>query len=398
MKPKKNRVYCIACNKPKMVFESREKADNFLRFNYSEISEENETAPIRSYYCQECGAYHVTSKIKQRPKNQELEGHEEDFFICSQGSNSDFNSLIDTLESKVMDLDTYIHYFDLQKIDSTIIECTHLIEEIKKYPLDRFAYCALFENKILNLSARKDLILSVIKDIECAVEKEDVFFFNYLSVIKLNLNRNGDVNNSDSDKTVLLYPPIVYPISLNKPETVYFYLKHINNLFVAYDYYYCSGEYEMAVSTIYYAKYCFKPLLNSKETPQYLIDWFSDTYFSKMNQAKKVISLPLISKKQSMFQRMINNILNKQRMNLIQQLNNKRKEEVIKKHNKMIVDLINSIQEIDKSYSLGDVNRCKNILTECKKIIKSFTLIRMEYKIVFDQINKWEVVLGLKEE
>ena len=85
-------------------------------------------------------------------------------------------------------------------------------------------------------------------------------------------------------------------------------------------------------------------------------------------------------------------------MNLIQQLNNKRKEEVVKRHNKMIVDLINSIQEIDKSYSLGDVNRCKDILTECKKIIKSFTLIRMEYKIVFDQINKWEVVLGLKEE
>ena len=51
-----------------------------------------------------------------------------------------------------MDLDTYIHYFDLQKIDSTIIECTHLIEEIKKHNIN-------YEIKIRNKKDKMKKIL-----------------------------------------------------------------------------------------------------------------------------------------------------------------------------------------------------------------------------------------------
>jgi len=61
MKPKRNYVHCLASNKTKVLFESKSKADNFIKYNSQEILEENGKAPVRSYYCQVCVGYHVTS-------------------------------------------------------------------------------------------------------------------------------------------------------------------------------------------------------------------------------------------------------------------------------------------------------------------------------------------------
>lgn len=61
MKPRKNQIFCVACGRPKMLFKTKAKADNFIKFNSSEMMEESGKAPIRSYYCEICGGYHVTS-------------------------------------------------------------------------------------------------------------------------------------------------------------------------------------------------------------------------------------------------------------------------------------------------------------------------------------------------
>lgn len=44
-----------------MLFESQAKAENFIKFNGDEILEETGKAPTRSYYCELCGGFHVTS-------------------------------------------------------------------------------------------------------------------------------------------------------------------------------------------------------------------------------------------------------------------------------------------------------------------------------------------------
>lgn len=44
-----------------MLFESKEKADNFIRFNSDEMVAETGKAPVRSYYCALCCGWHVTS-------------------------------------------------------------------------------------------------------------------------------------------------------------------------------------------------------------------------------------------------------------------------------------------------------------------------------------------------
>ena len=54
-------MFCLACNKHKMLFETKSKADNFLKYNSERILDENGKAPVRSYYCCICRCWHVTS-------------------------------------------------------------------------------------------------------------------------------------------------------------------------------------------------------------------------------------------------------------------------------------------------------------------------------------------------
>lgn len=57
----RNKIFCYGCRKHKMLFETQAKADNFIRYNSENILEEKGKAPVRSYYCEMCGGYHVTS-------------------------------------------------------------------------------------------------------------------------------------------------------------------------------------------------------------------------------------------------------------------------------------------------------------------------------------------------
>lgn len=62
MKPKKNKVYCLAIGRTKMLFESQDKADRFIKFNEDEIRDSGTKnfKNLRSYYCEVCGGWHIT--------------------------------------------------------------------------------------------------------------------------------------------------------------------------------------------------------------------------------------------------------------------------------------------------------------------------------------------------
>lgn len=79
MKPTRNRVYCPSCLRSKMLFESEEKANNFIRFNSAEIMELNGKAPTRSYFCRFCSGWHITS-ISSEQKGQEMDQLDQDRF------------------------------------------------------------------------------------------------------------------------------------------------------------------------------------------------------------------------------------------------------------------------------------------------------------------------------
>lgn len=60
MKPK-NRYFCMGCQRPKMLFETKSKADNFLKFNEKDFDKSAKGAPVRSYFCSFCGGWHISS-------------------------------------------------------------------------------------------------------------------------------------------------------------------------------------------------------------------------------------------------------------------------------------------------------------------------------------------------
>lgn len=60
MKPK-NRYFCVGCQRPKMLFETKSKADNFLKFNEKDFDKSAKGAPVRSYFCSFCGGWHISS-------------------------------------------------------------------------------------------------------------------------------------------------------------------------------------------------------------------------------------------------------------------------------------------------------------------------------------------------
>ncbi|MCQ2216930.1 MAG: hypothetical protein MJZ33_00420 [Paludibacteraceae bacterium] len=61
MKPTKNKNFCYGAKRTKMLFETQAKADNFIKYNSAEMLETVKKAPVRSYYCQFCMGWHVTS-------------------------------------------------------------------------------------------------------------------------------------------------------------------------------------------------------------------------------------------------------------------------------------------------------------------------------------------------
>lgn len=63
---KRNIVYCAESRKNKILFESEKKANDFIRYNSETIENENGYAPVRAYYCEICGGWHLTS-LEENP-------------------------------------------------------------------------------------------------------------------------------------------------------------------------------------------------------------------------------------------------------------------------------------------------------------------------------------------
>lgn len=66
----------MGCRRPKILFDTKEKADAFIRYNSEEILASSGKAPVRSYYCSFCCGYHVTSN-PSRVKGESLDVRDE---------------------------------------------------------------------------------------------------------------------------------------------------------------------------------------------------------------------------------------------------------------------------------------------------------------------------------
>lgn len=74
MKPK-HRVFCINIQRAKLLFETEKKAEAYIKFNAQEIRDQRGYAPLRSYFCDACYGWHVTSKMEKPRQTQSVIEH-----------------------------------------------------------------------------------------------------------------------------------------------------------------------------------------------------------------------------------------------------------------------------------------------------------------------------------
>ena len=146
MKPK-NRVYCYGCQKSKMLFDTKKKADNFIQFNKEGILEENGKAPVRSYYCELCGGYHVTSS-RSKAKGEKMDERDQTIVrtlnnYCNWEIN--YASMIDTITKKLKAAEAKMEEGDFRDIQLLYDEFQMEQNTLSKMPLKiRTKFASLF--------------------------------------------------------------------------------------------------------------------------------------------------------------------------------------------------------------------------------------------------------------
>lgn len=132
----RNYKYCISCKKSKILFETKKKADNFIKFNSQEILEENGKAPVRSYYCEFCGGWHVTSnpsimtaEYLDRKDRAMMKTIEEE--INQKKIKTLINNNLAKVDQQLNKSRKLFNSNEFEKAEKMIVECEMEIEYIK---------------------------------------------------------------------------------------------------------------------------------------------------------------------------------------------------------------------------------------------------------------------------
>lgn len=137
MKPTKNQVFCIGCQKHKMLFESKSKADNFIKYNSGDILEENEKAPVRSYYCTLCIGWHVTSNPSTFV-GERLDGRDEKLInrISQYKQNKeDIGVISQRINNKLQEFEMHLYMGEFDKAEDVLDVCELEVDDAKSFTM-----------------------------------------------------------------------------------------------------------------------------------------------------------------------------------------------------------------------------------------------------------------------
>ena len=113
-KPKRNKVRCLAIGRNKMLFESKSKADRFIKFNEEDIRKTGTIGlkgNLRSYYCKVCGGWHITHADLTEEEIQERESRIDDVI---KRAHRDLEIKKKISEDQAHDAYQFIKTFDLK--------------------------------------------------------------------------------------------------------------------------------------------------------------------------------------------------------------------------------------------------------------------------------------------
>lgn len=200
MKPTKNKIFCVSCKRPKMLFESQAKADNFILYNKDEIEEENGKAPVRSYYCRLCGGWHVTSSQSEVTK---AKAERRDKQIVAEVDRlakiyEDADSVINELNNQWEQAKVAILQGRFKVAEMLVRQCLELLQSIRTSSVDTPLNWDKWAINISDLQKKiadyKEFVSLPTKECEALLAKEDktkeeeelrMAYLNYQTVSKI---------------------------------------------------------------------------------------------------------------------------------------------------------------------------------------------------------------------
>lgn len=115
----KNRVYCPVIQRSKMLFDTKERAERFIKFNEPDLKE-NGTVKIqklRAYYCEVCGGWHITHALLSKEEAERRDGLVKDIISkATENLRRKQNHIPD--EKEIKDEYEFIKGFDLKSFGS----------------------------------------------------------------------------------------------------------------------------------------------------------------------------------------------------------------------------------------------------------------------------------------
>ena len=193
MKPTKNHYYCVACHRPKMLFETQAKANNFIRYNAAEMLQAGTKAPVRSYYCSLCGGWHVTSnpsiedgeRLDQRDNElvKRLEARKS-VRPTASAVKAKFSEIANAIDIKLQEYAFLAAQFDLEAAGKLLFELADTVR-----------------SKIERIGAKHSKIESILKRIRDA---EDDFAMRS-RLYALSREELQQMDNGDADSTERLF-------------------------------------------------------------------------------------------------------------------------------------------------------------------------------------------------
>ena len=138
MRPTKNIVYCCACHKSKMLFKTKSKADNFIKYNSKEILEENGKTPARCYYCAMCGGYHLTSNSSRLSAAyfEKRDKKRMDEILSHKGNETDETlNLIKTIYDRLQTIRTQLNFGISEESKELLELCRTDIRHLANRPI-----------------------------------------------------------------------------------------------------------------------------------------------------------------------------------------------------------------------------------------------------------------------
>ena len=166
MKPTRNNVFCNGCQRSKMLFETKAKADKFIMYNSEGIFEEKGKAPVRSYYCEFCCGYHVTSNPSEEvgEKLSDRDHKVMDQIHSSVVEGQKFDSFCSKLKNRINKAKEKIIYGDFQEANSIVQDFKIDTELLRSLPLKKRSKYILLRQEIESLHDIEQKLVSLLND------------------------------------------------------------------------------------------------------------------------------------------------------------------------------------------------------------------------------------------